>query len=138
MSDDRLARVADELEIRNAIARIAILADVGDLDEYQDLFTEDAVWDFPLGGREGRADIRAGADERRATGVTGPDSATRHILTNIAVTVDGSDTATAESYFVFLQHTTTEPSIFNMGHYRDTFRREGGVWRLARRGITLG
>lgn len=36
MTDDRLARVADELEIRNTIARIAMLADHGDLDEYQE------------------------------------------------------------------------------------------------------
>lgn len=138
MTDDRLARVADELEIRNTIARIAMLADHGDLDEYQELFAEDAVWDFPLGARQGRADIRAGAEERRAGGVTGPGSATRHVITNVCVTVDGSDTATADSYFVFFQQTTTTPTVFNMGHYHDTFEREGGTWRLARRAITLG
>ncbi len=32
-SDDRLARVLDELEIRNLIARVAQLADYGDVEE---------------------------------------------------------------------------------------------------------
>ena len=63
---------AAELAIRNLISRIAILADQGDLDVYADQFTEDAVRDLPAAPRQGRADIRAGAELRRAEGVTGP------------------------------------------------------------------
>jgi uncharacterized protein (TIGR02246 family) len=133
-----VARIAAELEIRNAIARLAILADQGDLDEYMELFTDDAEWALPTGTRRGRADIRAGADERRAGGVTGPGSATRHVITSVTVRVDGPDAATADSYFLFLQNTTTSPTIFNMGWYHDGFVRDGGVWRLARRAITFG
>jgi 3-phenylpropionate/cinnamic acid dioxygenase small subunit len=132
------ARIAAELEIRNVIARIAILADQGELDEYIDQFTEDAVWAFPTAPRRGRADIRAGAETRRAEGTTGPGSATRHVVTTVAVRVDHADRATADSYFVFLQNTTTSPTIFNMGAYHDTFARQGDVWRLARREITIG
>jgi uncharacterized protein (TIGR02246 family) len=138
MTDAIATRVATELEVRNVIARIALLADQGDLDEYLDQFTEDAVWDLPGGPRRGRADIRAGADERRAGGVTGPGSATRHVITTVSVQVDGPDGATADSYFLFFQHTTTAPTLFNMGHYHDTFARQGDRWRLARRAITLG
>ncbi len=140
MTDALVAQTAAELKIRNAIARIALLADQGDLDDYVDQFTEDAVWDFPNGPRRGRDDIRAGAEERRAGGVTGPGSATRHVLTTVSVQLDtgADDTATADSYFLFYQHTTTTPTLFNMGHYHDTFARQGDVWRLARRDITLG
>ncbi len=138
MSDAVIERVGAELAVRNAIARIAILADQGDLDEYIDQFTEDSVWDLPDAPRRGRADIRAGAEQRRAEGTTGPGSATRHVITTVAVQLEGSDTAVADSYFVFMQNTTSSPTIFNMGSYHDLFTRESGVWRLARRQITLG
>jgi 3-phenylpropionate/cinnamic acid dioxygenase small subunit len=138
MTDALVAQTAAELKIRNVIARLALLADQGDLDEYVDQFTEGAVWGFPGGSRQGRADIRAGAEERRAGGVTGPGTNTRHVLTTVSVHVDADDTATADSYFLFYQHTDTAPALFNMGHYHDTFTRQGDVWRLARRDITLG
>jgi uncharacterized protein (TIGR02246 family) len=138
MTEDVLARVAAELEVRNVIARIALLADQGDLDEYIDQFTEDSAWLFPSAPRHGRADIRAGAEARREEGVTGPGSATRHVITNVSVRLDGADRAVADSYFVFLQKTTTSPAIFNMGAYHDSFVRQGQAWRLARREITMG
>jgi 3-phenylpropionate/cinnamic acid dioxygenase small subunit len=138
VSESVSAGVEAELAIRNVIARIAILADQGDLDEYADQFTQDAVWDFPNAPRHGRVDIRAGAEARRAEGTTGPGTSTRHLITTVAVRVDHADRATADSYFVFLQNTTTSPTIFNMGAYHDSFVRDGLVWRLARREITLG
>jgi len=138
VTEPDVARVAAESEIRNLIARIAILADQGDLDEYIEQFTEDAVWAFPTAPRHGRADIRAGAEARRADGTTGPGTATRHLITTVAVRVDDADSAVADSYFVFLQNTTTSPTIFNMGAYHDTFVHQGNAWRLARREITLG
>ncbi|HEX3565486.1 MAG TPA: nuclear transport factor 2 family protein [Acidimicrobiales bacterium] len=138
MSEAVSAWVEAELQIRNLIARIAILADQGDLDEYADQFTEDGVWAFPSAPRHGRADIRAGAEARRLEGTTGPGTATRHLISTVAVRVDQSDRATADSYFVFLQNTTTSPTIFNMGAYHDSFVRDGQIWRLARREITLG
>jgi uncharacterized protein (TIGR02246 family) len=132
------ARIAAELEIRNVIARIAILADQGDLDEYAGQFTEDSVWDFPSAPRRGRADIRAGAAARRAERITGPGTSSRHVITTVAVTVESADRATADSYFVFLQHTTTSPTILNMGVYHDTFVCQGQAWRLAHRQISFG
>ncbi len=138
MTDVSTAKVAAELEIRNVISRIAILADQGDLDEYADQFTQDSVWALPAAPRHGRADIRAGAEQRRAEGVTGPGSATRHVITTVAVSVDDADTAVADSYFVFLQNTTASPTILNMGVYHDTFVREANAWRLARREISFG
>lgn len=129
---------ADELAIRNLIARIAHAADMGDLDDYVLLFTADADWEFPGGPRHGREDIRTGASERRATGLTGPGSSSRHVITTLSVDVDGGDEATADSYWLFFRDTSTKPYIFNMGHYHDTLRFEDGAWRLARRDITVG
>jgi uncharacterized protein (TIGR02246 family) len=136
--DDRVARVLDELEIRSLIARVAQSADHGDVEEYASLFTQDGSWEFPGGPRRGRADILAGARERRSQKVTGPGSATRHVITTLAVRVEDATTATADSYFLFFRDTAASPTLFNMGHYHDVLRREDGAWRIARREITLG
>jgi 3-phenylpropionate/cinnamic acid dioxygenase small subunit len=134
-----MTHIDDELEIRNLIARIAHQSDHGeDLADYMACFTEDAEWNFPVGARVGQAAIRAGAEERRGTGMTGPGSHTRHLLTTIEVRADGSDTATSQAYFVYLVDTHETPRIFNCGHYRDTWRRTPDGWKLAIRNIELG
>jgi uncharacterized protein (TIGR02246 family) len=133
-----MAAIAAELEIRNLIARVAQLADHGDLEEYASLFTEDGAWEFPGGPRRGRADILAGARERRRDKVTGPGSGTRHVITTLAVQVTGGASATADSYWLFWRDTAASPALVNMGHYHDVLRREDGAWRIARREIVLG
>jgi 3-phenylpropionate/cinnamic acid dioxygenase small subunit len=129
---------ADELAIRNLVAKLAHAADHGEIDEYVGFFTEDASWEMPDAPRRGRAEIRAGAEERRRTGLTGLGSASRHVISTIAVDLAGEDAAVADSYFIFFRQTTTNPTIFNMGHYHDDFRFVDGEWRLARRRISIG
>lgn len=131
--------VADELAIRNVLARIAQCADSGSLDDYAALFTEDARWAMPpVPVKHGRAEIRAASEDRRASLATGPGSHTRHVISTIAVTVDG-DQAVAESYWQFYVSTDAKPELRSMGAYRDTFRRAtGGGWQLAERLITTG
>ena len=132
------ARMAAELEIRNLVARVAQLADYGDLDEYVNLYTEDGRWEYPGAPRRGRADILAGARERRADNVTGPGSASRHVITTVAVRVVDDRSATADSYWLFLNDTATIPVLARMGHYHDEIRFNEGRWQIARRDITLG
>jgi uncharacterized protein (TIGR02246 family) len=135
---DAVARVLDELAIRNLIARAAQLADYGDVEEYASLFTEDGSWEFPGAPLRGRGDILAGARERRKQQVTGPGSGTRHIISTVAVQVEDATRATADSYFQFWRDTATSPTLFNMGQYHDVLHREDGAWRIARREITVG
>jgi uncharacterized protein (TIGR02246 family) len=130
-------RLEVESAIRNLVTRFAHLADDGELDEYMQVFTADAEWNMPGGERRGHADIRAGAEERRATRTTGPGSGTRHVITTLSFAFDG-DTPTAQSYFLFFGDTTSAPTVRIMGVYRDRFRHEDGRWRLARRDIELG
>ena len=133
-------RIADELAIRNTIARVAHLADMGtDPDEYTEIFTEEADWLMPGAPRKGRADIKVGWLGRREIKQTGPGSNSRHVITTIAVETDGSDVATSDSYWIFYGDTTTEPKIQLMGHYHDTFERgSDGRWRIKTRAITFG
>jgi len=137
---------AADAEIRTVLARIAQLADSGDLDEYLTLFTEDAVWAMPdnpsvgmlANEKRGHAEIRAGAEERRASGLQGPGTQTRHVLTTIAVDVQSDDRANVRSYFLFVVDTATTPSIRTMGQYDDVLVRTDDGWKLAHRTITVG
>jgi uncharacterized protein (TIGR02246 family) len=128
---------ADELEIRNLIARIALAADGPDVEAYVALFTPDARWEMPGAPRRGRADIREGSLARRAAGQIGPGSATRHVVSTLAVMVHG-DRALASSYWQFFTQTTTEPHLALMGAYHDELVRTEDGWLLSRRQITIG
>jgi 3-phenylpropionate/cinnamic acid dioxygenase small subunit len=151
--DSALARVVAELEIRNVIARLAQLADSGDIDEYLSLFTEDAVWDMPdnpragmpQSTREGRAAIGEGAYERRAAAEKTPGISRMHFVGTTAVEIapdgdgDGDgDGATATSYFLFIVSDATQSKIQVLGTYYDTLRRVGDAWKLARRNMVFG
>ncbi len=135
---DSLARLhEDERQIRGLIARLAHLADYGDLDEYMTLFTDDATWD--LGGTvvRGAEEIRADRVERREQGTQGPGTNTRHMNTTSWVEVDGSDVATAHSYFLFVRDASTAPTLGVTGRYHDTFRRTPDGWKMAHRRIHM-
>ena len=130
-------RAVDELAVRNVVARLAQLADGDDVEAYVALFTPDASWEMPGAPRRGQADIRAGRQARLAEGRVGPGSASRHVITTMAVAVVG-DRATADSYWLFFVDTATQPRVESMGTYHDELVRAGGEWRLARRKIAFG
>jgi 3-phenylpropionate/cinnamic acid dioxygenase small subunit len=147
VDDDAVQRLADEQEIRNLVARLAHLADMDpDLADYLACFTDDAVWEFPGSQRdqlghsrtEGKDQIAADRRKRRADGFQGPGTNTRHVNTTLAVRVDGSDTAEAESYWLFVGDTLGTPVVRSIGHYHDRFARTPGGWKLAFRQITTG
>ncbi len=139
-------RVADELAIRNALARIAHAADRGDVDAYLALLTPDAVWTMPASPhvglaaseRRGHEEIAAGARERLAAGVQGPGSATMHTVTTTAIEFTGADAAASDSTFVFWTATGTAPVPASVGRYHDEFRRTPDGWKLARRDVEFG
>ncbi len=127
--------LADELAIRNLLARVAQLADEGDLDDYLQLFTEDASWGgtgFPT--RRGRAALREGAEERRASGLAGPGSLTRHAVSTSVVEVAG-DRARARSLFHFYGATDGVPELRMIGVWEDELVRDGSAWKIAARSI---
>lgn len=138
-ANDRPAhdQIADELAIRNLIARLSLNADMGDEDEYMSSFAIDAVWNIPGAPMRGHDEIRSALVARRAQGVAGPGTQTRHMVSTIAVTVDG-DTAIANSYFQFFTDTVLAPTLRAVGAYRDTFTRTGDAWKLQTRDITFG
>ncbi|SMC96104.1 nuclear transport factor 2 family protein [Lentzea albidocapillata] len=143
MNDPRHA--ADLVLITDLVARVAHTADDGTPVDYLALFTPDAVWEMPghpAAGvaaqcRRGHAEIAAGVAERRASGIQGPGTATRHVVTGTAVDPD-RDRATAVSCWRFYASTDGAPRLVGMGLYHDEFVRVAGRWLLARRRVTLG
>jgi ketosteroid isomerase-like protein len=122
---------ADELEIRNVLATFALATDVGTVDDYMGLLTDDAV--IELAGRpprKGAEELRAGAEAGRSSGTLGRGSHTIHMLGASSVTVDG-DTASALTPFVFFRTTDDVPTPSVAGHYHDAFRRTDVGWKLA-------
>jgi len=137
--EEQFQRIADELEIRNLVVRLAHTADEGSLDEYAGLYTEDAIWDGgpAFGRRRGIADILTGVRERSASGIAGPGTHTRHVITTTSVRVMG-DTAEVRSYFLFYVDCDKAPTVRVVGAYRDEMRRTPSGWKLAHRRIRLG
>ncbi len=137
--DDRPASdaVGDELAIRNLIARLSLNADMGNEREYMSSFALDAVWNIPGAPVRGHDEIRDALVARRAQGVAGPGTQTRHMVSTTAVTVDG-DSASANSYFQFFTDTVVAPTLRAVGAYRDTFTRTNDGWKLQTRDITFG
>jgi 3-phenylpropionate/cinnamic acid dioxygenase small subunit len=150
--DQTWRRVADELEIRNTVARLSHLADSGtdqDIDAYLDIYLEDGAWApmLPPGAtpsaqsleRRGRDQIRAGVLERRKGGLQGPGSHSKHFVTTTMITFQSDDEAVSRSNFIVYNDTDTRPpSVYSVGEYRDYFTRSGGGWKLSRRELYPG
>jgi hypothetical protein len=127
----------DEVLIRNLIGLAAHLADEGEPDDYRVLYTPDATWSFGGSTQHGVEEIVAATRQRRAEGVSGPGTGTRHLVVPLHVTVNG-DTATAVSYFLFLADTTGTPVVRVFGVYTDELVRTPEGWRIRSRTSRAG
>jgi 3-phenylpropionate/cinnamic acid dioxygenase small subunit len=142
-------QLADELEIRNRVAELAQLADTApddELDRYLALLTEDATWVVVADSellttqeRKGHAEILEGVRERRATGVQGPGTDTRHVVSTLVVTFETSDRAMGRCYWqYYARASSSAPVLALMGEYRNTFVRTASGWKLSRREVIPG
>jgi hypothetical protein len=138
MDEATIGRLVDEAAIRNLIARLAHLADDGDVDEYLSLWCEDGTWG-QRGGQlwSGLDGLRAGVMQRRADGIQGPGAGTRHSNTTLEVEIESADEARAQSYFHFIGprdgDRDGEYLILKTGRYSDRFRRTESGWKIASR-----
>src|SRR5450432_1800775 len=92
------------------------------------------------GDLDGLAELFGGVEEVRKMyrGVILYDGrpCTKHVITNVSVVANGSDVATARSYFTVLQATPELPlQPIIAGSYHDEFSRVDGTWRFSARMI---
>jgi len=124
--------LADRAAIHDLFTRYCCALDNGEVETVVGCFTDDAVLKSPVIDLEGTDDIRAFAGRfaaQRAAGVQ-----FRHMVTNIAVAIDGGR-ATATAYLLVLisqggSHRTLPP-----GRYECELVKHDGVWRFARRTV---
>ena len=106
-----------------------------------DLFTPDGVWESDevrLEGRDGL--LRFFGDPAAAAG-----RKTRHVSSNVAITVTGADSAEGLSDFTLYRHVGEKPRVPDLdgqptilGHYTDRFVRTSEGWRIAHRRADVG
>jgi len=100
----------------------AYFSDHRDYESLGSLFTESGVMIRPSGARlEGRNAIMA------AYKATPADRITRHICTNIRITVDSADQARGTTYATVYSNSAT-PKV---GEFEDKFERTSEGWRIA-------
>ncbi|MGW1532890.1 nuclear transport factor 2 family protein [Streptomyces aureus] len=137
---DPLQRLLAERACERLVLELVRRLDLGEPGTVCDLFTADGVWQWPDDERRivGRDALRAYFGSRPA------DRLSRRMCSNILVTLDSPDTATATTYFVTYRvdgHTegtlVPTPLPANAGHYEDTFRRVDGEWLIASRTLFL-
>jgi uncharacterized protein (TIGR02246 family) len=122
----------DRLAIHDLFTRYCCALDNGEVETVVDCFTADAVLKSPVIDIRGHAAIRAFAGRFAAQRASGTQF--RHMVTNIAATLDG-ERATATAYLLVLisqdgSHRTLPP-----GRYDCELAKEHGAWRFARRTV---
>jgi uncharacterized protein (TIGR02246 family) len=120
----------DRAAIHDLFTRYCCALDNGEVETVVGCFIEDAVLKSPVIDIRGRDEIRAFAGRFAAQRAAGTQF--RHMVTNIAVTIDG-DRATATAYLLVLiskdgGHRTLPP-----GRYECELVKEDGQWRFSRR-----
>jgi hypothetical protein len=119
--------------IREVFAEYCFRLDDGRFAEMAALFTEDGTWDTAFGKATGRTaiaelarDIRTRAGDQRPRAV--------HLVTNIAITLDGSS-ARVRSNWTVVQNSPEGPKIGSGGAYQDEMLKQGGQWLFRYRKI---
>jgi hypothetical protein len=137
---DDLERMAAERACEALItAYTHLVDDFGDRASVPDLFTADGVWESDenrLEGRDQLVEFFGRREEHRTS---------RHVSSNVAVSVTGPDSAEALSYFALYRHVGEKPRVPDLddqpvilGQYTDRFVRTGDGWRIAHRRADVG
>ena len=127
-TDDEMTdiqRVVAELEIRNLVARYCHHYDQGRVDDYCDLFVEDAEFRVPGIAAVGREQIR---EQVAATAASAPPA--QHVTYNTVIEVADDGTAKGWSDFMYVG---PDEGVLVVGRYLDDFVVCDGRWRFQRR-----
>ena len=121
----------DEHQIHRTLGAYCQHYDDGRFDEWADLFTDAAAFEFPGRRARGREAIRSLMETVHAAGPGG-----KHMTANTLVDVDG-DSASATTDYLFVQPEGGGLAIVAAGRYHDRLVRSDGRWRFAERVITM-
>jgi len=138
MPQDPVAQLLDERACERLVIDYTHLVDFGEAARIADLFTSDGIWEAAGVRMVGQDAIRAGFLARQ--GVARRTS--RHVCSNVAITLLNPDEASGLSYLVNYRHDSASGSAERpapaghpkfVGEYHDRFARTPDGWRIAHR-----
>jgi len=136
---DAALRRIDQLESRAAfrdlVSDYCIGFDTHDWDRFISIWHEDAIWEIgpPFGSFEGHAGIRKAVEE-----VLYPVwRETHHLTSNLRVTFVDVDHARGICNVDCMGATKDDVVQMINATYTDDFERRNGVWKIARRAVTM-
>lgn len=115
---------ADDVAIRNVLARYCRLNDAQDWGAWVQLFTEDCEADLTGGFFKGRAALQAFVE-----GHTYPPG--RHLITNSEISVEGDEADVLSDLLMLAPADDGELRILCVARYYDRFRRVDGEWLIS-------
>jgi hypothetical protein len=119
-------QVEDRLAISEVLSLHGHIFDAGQLDRLEEIFTSEVVYDMSavgIGVFEGIETVR------RAAASMGDSGPLAHHITNVLISSDEDDVATAQSKGLMLMRDGTLESVTHL----DTLRRHDGQWRISHR-----
>ncbi|MFT7650658.1 MAG: hypothetical protein ACI8Y4_005432 [Candidatus Poriferisodalaceae bacterium] len=133
----------DELETKRACEELVVkythIADFGPGADMADIFTDDGVWTSGQETYEGSKELKGFFGRDRG------HTKSRHVASNIAITLTGDDTATGLSYFTLYRYSEEKPRVPDLddqpvilGEYTDEYRLTSDGWRISRRQAGVG
>jgi 3-phenylpropionate/cinnamic acid dioxygenase small subunit len=138
-SDDLLQRQIDRAEIEELVALYVHALDTLDADAYASVFTEDAVYETPMGVYEGRAAIRKivtdlQENRARAEAAGTPPLALYHVMSNSSIEIIDVDVARHKSYAQTVSAREGGQFVVGfMGRYEDVIVKRDGRWQIQSR-----
>ncbi|WP_419928873.1 nuclear transport factor 2 family protein [Candidatus Poriferisocius sp.] len=115
---------ADDVAIRNALARYCHLNDAQDWGAWAQLFTEDCEADLTGGVFKGREALEA-----FVRGLNSPKG--RHLITNSEISVAGDEADVMSDLLMLVPSDDGELRILCACRYYDRYRRVDGAWLIA-------
>jgi ketosteroid isomerase-like protein len=122
---EALQRLLDERAIERALVDYAALNDAGDWDAVAALYLPDGRMSRPVAPE----DFIEGAEAIAAAFKARPARASRHVVANIRVEVDGDEARTTSQVLLF----TAAGQLPLVGSYADRLMRTPAGWRFAER-----
>jgi gamma-hexachlorocyclohexane dehydrochlorinase len=136
---DAALRRIDQLEsrvaFRDLVTDYCLGFDTHDLDRFMAIWHEDAIWEIgpPFGTFAGHQGIRRAVDE-----ILYPVwRETHHLTSNLRVTFVDEDHARGVCNVDCMGATKDNVVQMINATYTDDFERRGGVWKIAKRAVTM-
>jgi uncharacterized protein (TIGR02246 family) len=127
--------IEDRFAINDLFVRYTTALDAGDVDTIVGCFTEDGALESPVVGKyAGHAGIRAFSERFAMLPRRGIQL--RHVISNLAATVDG-DTARATCYLTNFVTIDGKSQLMPPGRYECDLRKVDGAWLFSNRLVIL-